>query len=270
MQKDKDTEGSANGRLAVVPGVADTTTASMISGDRLFADATQSTVDFSFDERTASVFDDMVSRSVPLYAEMQRMTGELATDFAVAGTNLYDLGCATGTTLFYLDQIVSPDVRFVGIDNAPEMLIKAQDKLSQTKSGRVCDLRTADLHGEPVVHNASVVIMILTLQFVRPLYRERIMQRIYDGMNDNAALILIEKVTFKNSLFNRLFIDHYYALKKRHGYSSTEIAKKREALENVLIPYHPEENLTLLSSSGFTQIEEFFRWYNFLGLVAVK
>jgi len=33
------------------------------------------------------------------------------------------------------------------------------------------------------------------------------------------------------------FIKNYYAMKKRNGYSDMEIAQKREALENVLIPY---------------------------------
>jgi tRNA (cmo5U34)-methyltransferase len=49
-----------------------------------------------------------------------------------------------------------------------------------------------------------------------------------------------------------------------------EIAQKREALENVLIPYRPEENRELLRATGFKYVEEFFRWYNFAGLVAVK
>jgi len=37
------------------------------------------------------------------YDEIQRMSCELAADFAMPGTNLYDLGCATGTTLLQLE-----------------------------------------------------------------------------------------------------------------------------------------------------------------------
>ena len=66
--------------------------------DRIFSEQ-QPTTDFTFDARTAKVFDDMVDRSVPFYGEIQRMITELAADFAVPGTNLYDLGCSTGTTL---------------------------------------------------------------------------------------------------------------------------------------------------------------------------
>ena len=67
--------------------------------DAIFTEPEAGSADFRFDKKTASVFDDMVSRSVPFYHEMQRMTGELSAEFAVDGTNLCDLGCATGTTL---------------------------------------------------------------------------------------------------------------------------------------------------------------------------
>lgn len=226
--------------------------------------------DFRFDSRTASVFDDMIHRSVPLYEEMQRMTGEIAADFAQAGTNLFDLGCATGTSLLQLDPIIDPSVRFVGVDSSADMLEKARQKLAAGLSGRAFELIEADLHQAQPVENGSVVIMNLTLQFIRPLYRERVIRNIIDGLNPQGCLILIEKLTLGDSLFNRLFIRYYYNMKKRQGYSEVEIAHKREALENVLIPYRPEENRELLAAAGFRHVEEFFRWYNFNGLLAVK
>ncbi len=238
--------------------------------DRLFAEQKQPATDFRFDKKTAAVFDDMVNRSVPFYDEMQRMTGQIASDFAQANTSLIDLGCATGTTLAYLDPLIDPSVRFVGIDNSDDMLHQARCKLCDTHSGRKVDLITRDMHHDLEIENASVVVMILTLQFIRPLNRAKVIQHIFDGMNDQAALIIVEKISFDDSLFNRLFIRYYYEMKKRQGYSDVEIAQKREALENVLIPYRPEENRELLTSAGFTHIEEFFRWYNFSGIIAVK
>jgi tRNA (cmo5U34)-methyltransferase len=83
-------------------------------------------------------------------------------------------------------------------------------------------------------------------------------------------LLLVEKLTCEDTTLNRLYIDHYYDFKRRNGYSEIEISKKREALENVLIPYRLDENVKLLKSAGFRQVETFFRWYNFCGLVAIK
>lgn len=226
--------------------------------------------DFSFSPQVAQVFDDMVSRSVPFYDEMQRMTGEIAAQFGREGTKLYDLGCATGTTLAALDPVLAPGIGFVGIDNSQSMLDQAHGKLQRLANGRVLDLVCADLHDRPAIENASVVVMTLTLQFVRPLHRERIIRHIFDGMTPNGCLIVFEKLVLSDSLLNRLFIEFYYEMKRRNGYSEVEIAKKREALENVLVPYRVEENMRLLRDAGFRHVEEAFRWYNFCGLIAVK
>ena len=225
---------------------------------------------FRFDAKVAKVFDDMVSRSVPFYDEMQRMTTELARDFALPNTNLYDIGCSTGTTLLALDQFVDPSVKFIGIDNSAEMLAEAHKKAAAALAKRVINFEKSDMHGEIKLENASVIALLLTLQFVRPLHRERVMRSIFEGLNENGALIMIEKLTSEDTVFNRLFIDHYYDFKRGNGYSETEIAKKREALENVLIPYRMEENFELLRWAGFRRIEVFFRWYNFCGIIAVK
>ena len=238
--------------------------------DRIFAEPVDRPTDFAFDARTAGVFDDMLDRSVPFYAEIQRMTGELAADFAAPGSNLYDLGCSTGTTLAALEPLVDSSVRFIGIDSSPEMLDKARTKLGQLPSGRGLDLVPTDLHELDRIENASVVILTLTLQFVRPLHRERLIRTICEGTNPQGCLILVEKLTESDTLFNRLFIDYYYDMKRRHGYSDLEIAQKREALENVLIPYRLDENRALLLGAGYSKFQLFFRWYNFGGMIAVK
>jgi tRNA (cmo5U34)-methyltransferase len=238
--------------------------------DNLFAKPRTGSKDFQFNADTAKVFDDMVSRSVPFYAEIQRMVGELVADFAQPGTSLYDLGCATGTTFLALDGMVDPRVQFIGVDNSDDMLEKARAKLAGLESKRDFELINADLHTGPVIENASVVILLLTLQFVRPLYRERMLGRIHAGLRKNGCLILVEKLTCPSTLLNRSFIKYYYEYKKRNGYSEMEIAQKREALENVLIPYRYRENEEMLARVGFDAVEEFFRWYNFCGIVAVK
>jgi tRNA (cmo5U34)-methyltransferase len=214
----------------------------------------------------------MVERSVPFYTEMQRMTAELAADFATDGSNIYDIGCATGTTILALDSTLKKDRRITchGIDNSSEMLKKAEGKLKKAGIKHPFVAQKADLNRGILMENASVAMMILTLQFVRPLNRERLARQICEGLNENGALILVEKVTSEDTIFNRLFIQHYYEFKRGNGYSEMEISNKREALENVLIPYRMNENFELLHNAGFRQVEVFFRWYNFCGIIAVK
>ena len=99
---------------------------------------------------------------------------------------------------------------------------------------------------------------------------EKLVEEIHRQMNENGCLILIEKVLGEDSLFNRQFIKYYYDFKRRNHYNDLEIAQKREALENVLIPYKLMENRELLLRRGFRYVETFFKWYNFCGMIAVK
>jgi tRNA (cmo5U34)-methyltransferase len=237
--------------------------------DELFSDKRGAIGDFDFGRETAQVFDDMLLRSVPNYAETQRMITELSIDFAQPGTRVFDLGCSTATTFLGLDPHLPPDVAFVGIDSSPDMLKKASEKLAQAHVSRHCELRCESLENV-VVEDASVVILNLTLQFVRPIHRPQVIRRIASGLVEGGCLILVEKILSPNSRLNRLFIDHYYDFKRRNGYSELEISQKREALENVLVPFHGEENQDLLRANGFSYCEAFMRWYNFCGLVALK
>ena len=120
------------------------------------------------------------------------------------------------------------------------------------------------------IENASVVLLVLTLQFVRPLHRETLLRSVFEGLNDQGCVILVEKVLGESSTFNRQFIEHYYAMKRRNGYSELEISQKREALENMLVPYRLMENRELLMRVGFRSTDVFFKWYNFCGIIAVK
>ena len=249
--------------------------------DQVFAEARPRVDDFSFNKEVTAVFDDMLDRSVPFYQEIQRQVAELAVDFAQPGTNVYDLGCSTANSFLNIDRVMRGgnngdaaadhgEIRFIGVDASNEMLAKARAKLTAAGFTRPFELQQGDLNAGVEVTNASVAMLVLTLQFVRPLYRERIVRSIYDGTTENGCLILVEKVLGENSTFNRLFIKHYYEMKRRNGYSEMEISQKREALENVLIPYRLEENKELLRGAGFRHVDVFFKWYNFCGMIALK
>lgn len=227
--------------------------------------------DFTFDQQVADVFDDMLERSIPFYGEMQRMTVELAQRFAQPGSAIVDLGCSTANTMCRLaEAIEDPTVRLIGVDSSRPMLEKARAKLDAAGALPRCELIAADLNLDFKPPTASVVIMNWTLQFVRPLNRDALVRTIYDHLLDRGCLILIEKVLGEESLLNRLYIDLYYDFKKRNGYSSSEIAQKRENLENVLIPYRIDENLQMLERNGFPIRDAFFRWYHWAGFLGIK
>ncbi len=242
----------------------------MTSKDRVFKEEIKTINDFKFGASVANVFDDMINRSVPFYGEIQRMMAEQAADYAKAETDVYDLGCATGTTLINMNNTIAENIRFIGVDDSPEMLAKCRNRLNEAGFRRPVELRIADINNSVNICNASVVVLCLTLQFVRPIYREHLLRNIHTGLINGGILILVEKILTENSAFNRDFINYYYNYKRRSHYSELEITQKREALENVLIPYKLSENTSLLRDTGFSQYEVFFQWYNFSGLIALK
>ena len=127
--------------------------------DKLFDDSYQKVTDFEFNRAVVSVFDDMVVRSVPFYLEIQRMITELAADFVVEGTQIYDLGCSTGTTMMNMDKVIDPKIRFVGIDNSDEMLKSCRKNLKSAGIIRDIDLVKADINNGVLLENPSVVIL---------------------------------------------------------------------------------------------------------------
>lgn len=229
--------------------------------------------DFVFDAAVADVFDDMLLRSVPFYQEQQRMVVEIARTFLRPDTRVHDLGCSTGTALINLGRTTPEEARFVGHDNSEAMLEKARANIAHEGLADRIELRHFDLNGELArgrLDRASVVLLCWTLQFVQPVKRDPLIRWIYDALAPQGALIVTEKVLTRDSAINRLFIDFYQDLKRRNRYSEVEIARKREALENVLIPYSLDENIELFRRSGFRTVETFFQWYNFAGFLCVK
>ena len=238
--------------------------------DNIFKVRQERSSDFKFDASVVDVFDDMVVRSVPFYLEFQRMITEISRDFSVPGTSLYDLGCSTGTTMLSLNKVLDTSVRFVGIDNSTEMLEVCKHNFLKENFSREFELQYRDLNRPFEVKNASVVVLCLTLQFIRPVYRFRLLQSIYEQLNPGACLIMVEKILAEEPNFNKVMIKYYYDFKRRNSYDDMEISQKREALENVLIPYKLSENIEMLMEARFNSIETFFKWYNFAGMVAFK
>jgi tRNA (cmo5U34)-methyltransferase len=238
--------------------------------DQIFREKIEKSTDFKFDAKVVNVFDDMVVRSVPYYLEIQRMMAEMAADYARPGTSVYDLGCSTGTTFLAMNNYIDPTVSFIGIDESEQMLVSCRNNLEKHGLTRPYSLLAGDLNKKITIDNASVVVLCLSLQFVRPINRQKLLNSIYSQMNPGGVIFLVEKVLGESQEFNRTFIKYYYDMKRRNNYDDMEISQKREALENVLIPYKLSEDIEMLIEAGFHSSEVFFKWHNFAGMVAMK
>lgn len=236
--------------------------------DRFFAEPMKRIRPFEFDQDVADVFDDMVARSVPFYHEIHRIIKDLLNYTFEPGDKIYDLGCSTGTTIELMSQhLWDQQASFIGVDNSAPMIEKAKAKLANLWHPH--ELLTANLQ-EVEIENAGMVVMNYTLQFIQKSDRMHLLQKINEGLRPGGIFVYAEKIDSQDQDVHQLLTRLYYDFKKRQGYSELEIAQKREALERVLTPYTPEEQLDLLKRAGFTRASMIFRWYNFACFLGIK
>ncbi len=222
---------------------------------------------FEFDEDVAAVFDDMIERSVPFYRHNLELVVELLRRRIKSGMRIVDLGSSTGALLIELARRCDVAAEFVGIDNAPAMveLSRKKAKALEADVTFLCeDLLTYD-YGR-----ADIVVANYTLQFIRPVVRGKVVEKIFASLKEEGMFVCSEKILMENKWLNKQIIDIYHDYKKSQGYSDTEIMRKREALENVLIPYTIEENRAMMREAGFGTVDTLFQWGNFATLVAMK
>ncbi|MBN7795714.1 carboxy-S-adenosyl-L-methionine synthase CmoA [Parahaliea mediterranea] len=240
------------------------------SRDDIYAEPLGSPGLFRFDDKVAQVFPDMIKRSVPGYTTIVAMTGLLAGRYATAGSRLYDLGCSLGaSTLAMRQHLHFDDCLIVGVDNSEAMLSRCRSVIDTDSHDTPVSLVCADLQ-DVAIENASVVVLNFTLQFVPVEQRDAIINRIYNGLKPGGIMVLSEKVTFEDPHLDALNIDLHHQFKRANGYSDLEIAQKRSALENVLLPETLAQHKARIAAAGFGSCDVWFQCFNFASLVALK
>ncbi len=221
---------------------------------------------FTFDDTVASVFADMIARSVPGYGQTLQMVELLSHQYAQEDSNLYDLGCSLGAATMALRRgCRDRSCNVIGIDNSEAMVSRCKEQLKDEN----VDIRCQDIL-DVKIENGSVVVLNFVLQFVPKEQRLELIKRIYAGLRPGGVLILSEKIAFEDENENRRQIELHEAFKRAQGYSEMEISRKRTALENVLIPEILEAHHQRLHKAGFTRSHTWFQCFNFASIMAYR
>jgi tRNA (cmo5U34)-methyltransferase len=244
----------------------------MSQKDTLFESEINGPGDFVFDDRVVRVFPDMINRSVPGYSLIIPMIGLLARRYARKNTVLYDLGCSLGAASLAMREAVrEPGVRIMAVDSSADMIRRLEEILAvdqATDAPGVTPVQQ-DILKTPI-ENASVVVLNFTLQFLEPGRRQELLNRIASGLNPGGVLVLSEKVRFEDAGEHELQTRWHHDFKKAQGYSDLEIARKRDALENVMKPDSVQQHRARLETIGFSRVSQWFQGFNFVSMVAIK
>ncbi|HEB59617.1 MAG TPA: carboxy-S-adenosyl-L-methionine synthase CmoA [Gammaproteobacteria bacterium] len=235
--------------------------------DTLFELPREDLVDFAFDERVADVFPDMVRRSVPGYEQIVTLSGLLAAQYATPDSRLYDLGCSLGAVTLSMLRRTPASVCITAVDNSAAMVARCRAIMDREADGQRVTVTCADIADTPV-DDAAFIAMNLTLQFIAPEKREALLRRLHQGLRDDGALLIAEKIRFEDPAEQAFNEELHAAFKAANGYSELEIAQKRNALERVLIPNTLDEHITRLHAAGFSSVLPWFRCFNFVALLA--
>jgi tRNA (cmo5U34)-methyltransferase len=238
--------------------------------DRLYATPREAITQFVFDESVASVFEDMIGRSVPGYSTLLSMFPVLSRYFIKPHTLCYDLGCSLGASTLAMQQgIEQPDVGIIAIDNSAAMVAKCQQLMQQHAADSDIRVQQADIC-DVEISNASMVVMNFTLQFIDESVRTELIAKICQGINKGGVFVLSEKIKHEDPAQEERMVSLHHAFKKANGYSELEISQKRSALENVLRPETTGQHLQRLKTAGFSECFVWFQSFNFVSILAIK
>jgi len=238
--------------------------------DQIFQDLDSGTVPFAFNESVAAVFPDMLRRSIPGYDATIEAIAALARRYVTAGTRCYDLGCSLGAaTLAVRRNICVADCEIRAIDLAPAMVARCRKLVDEDRGTTSVIVAEADVR-DTEISNASMVLMNYTLQFLPLRDRPALLSRIHDGMVDGGVFVLSEKVANDDPGLEQLLVELHHDFKRANAYSDLEIARKRSALENVLVPETTATHLERLATAGFRHCGVWLRYFNFISILAIR
>jgi tRNA (cmo5U34)-methyltransferase len=220
-----------------------------------------------FNEEVSKSFDSHVRKSIPLYDEIQRVVVEMSEWFVRDGSVIYDIGSSTGETAALLyEKHKNKNIKIIGVEQSRSMLRVARKK---------CNVSNVEFLHRDVTEiseflDADFITSLFTMQFLPMKKRRRVLQKIYRDLSEGGVFVMVEKIRAENSFFEDIWLEMYWDFKRVQGLSDDMVLQKSRSLRGVLVPLTLAENINLLNTVGFSNIDTFIKWFNFAGIIATK
>ncbi len=226
-----------------------------------------SNANWRFNEDVVPGFDSHVTKSVPLYKEGHDLIGKISDFFISDNSICYEIGCSTGSLLKILDERNSKNnVSYIGIDSEEAMANYAKEKCKNSSSISIINNDAVDFEFD----KCDLIISYYTIQFIKPRYRQILIDKIYKSLNWGGAFILFEKVRAPDARFQDISTALYTDFKIDNEYTPDEIINKTKSLKGILEPFSSQANIDLLKRAGFEDIMTLMKYVCFEGFLAIK
>jgi tRNA (cmo5U34)-methyltransferase len=218
--------------------------------------------EFSFADH-AKEFDGHIRASIRGLDDLRTEVVNASRYHVQSGTLVIDVGCSEGTVLRSVrdaNRATRPGVRYLGIDVEPSFESHWRERAADDLEFRFADARSHRFD------DASLVISLFTLQFIRARDRAPLLRRIYDGLIEGGALIIAEKVLASSARSQEMLMINYYAHKLR-AFSADEILRKALDLRGMMDPWEETRLLDALRSAGFgpDDVQHLWRQHGLFG-----
>ncbi len=223
---------------------------------------------FAFDAEVASLFDNMVQRSIPMYDEVHRMHVSMLRDKFIPGAVVVDVGSSTGRLFREIEAQYSLSIpelhlRCTAIDSSAPMMEKLQERFPyvDTVVGEFPRL-------EPLSEKADVIFCLYTLQFIKTHIHGACMKWFSANLKPDGVIVFGQKDKVPKTV-SGLFSEEYYRMRRANGYTQAEIDAKTKALQGSMWPISEISRELAASFEGFTTYET-SRWLEFTTSIATK
>lgn len=219
---------------------------------------------WKFSKEVSKNFDDHVKKSVPFYDVSHEIILGLSDFFLKDSSCCVDLGSSTGILLQKIkERHLTKKIKLIGYDNSKHMIAIAKKKSKQIKFFH------KDIE-KVIMPKNDFTIMLYTLQFIKPEFRQKLINNIYKSLNWGGAFILYEKIRGADARFQDILNFLYFDFKKKNNFSPEEILNKEMSLRGVMEPYTNSANLDFLKRAGFKDVMPISQYLCFTGYLAIK
>lgn len=186
-----------------------------------------------------------VREQLPFYDLVVRSICKIAKNFVKKGDLVYDIGSATGNVAWSMqDLIKSRNASYRAVEKSIELCRNAN--IPESVQFEVINADATEYEFE----DFDLGILNLTLMFIHPRDRGRLIKKLKKKLNPHGAIIVTEKFSPPEGIYSTINNRLLWSWKMESN-SGEEVIQKELSLEGVQIPLLPGE------------LEGFVEWFRF-------